>query len=196
MAGSCSSTAIRTASRAISASVFLLIAAAGAALSDDLKGYSIEATYTVHLDPGVVVAGRMPPHGLNPVLHHDKIYVSVLGNVFVYSDASSGNFASHGGDETQLDQAKSLSRDRMRAWTVEGSRLLRVQQVIEGIIVETFAVDPGKTACIVSYELHPDAKTNRTVMETLSGVSVEVKAINASSPTCTVRKGNLFATDQ
>ncbi|HXC28717.1 MAG TPA: hypothetical protein VNV38_12230 [Stellaceae bacterium] len=90
------------ASRAIWASVFLLMAAARVALGDDLKGYSIDATYTIVVVPGLVVAGDMPRHGLRPAVHHDRIYVSLLGNVFSYSDASTGAFASHGGAETHL----------------------------------------------------------------------------------------------
>jgi hypothetical protein len=78
------------------------MAAARVALGDDLKGYSIDATYTIVVVPGLVVAGDMPRHGLRPAVHHDRIYVSLLGNVFSYSDASTGAFASHGGAETHL----------------------------------------------------------------------------------------------
>jgi hypothetical protein len=189
-------TAMRTASTAISASVFLLMADAHVALGDDLKGYSIDATYNLQTVPGAVIAGELPRHGIFPVQHHERMYVSVRGNVFDYSDLSSGRFASHGGTETQLDKAKSISRERMQAWTVEPGRLLRVQKGVEGIIVATFTVDPSKSMCTVSYELHPDPKTGRTVMELLDGATAEIRAFNVSSATCTVRKGNIFASDQ
>ncbi|HTW52378.1 MAG TPA: hypothetical protein VME45_10830, partial [Stellaceae bacterium] len=118
---------MKTASAAIPAAVFLLVTAGGAAFGDDLKGYSIDAAYSTQTVPGAVIAGELPRHGLSPVQHHDRIYISVRGNVFNYSDLSSGTFASHGGNETQLDKAKSIPRERMQAWTVEPGRLLRIQ---------------------------------------------------------------------
>lgn len=187
---------MNTASLAISASVFLLIAAVNVALGDDLKGYSIEATYTTDVVPGVVVAGTMPKHGLNAVLHHDRVYISVLGNVFSYSDDSNGSFTAHAGTETQLDKAKSVSRERMQAWTVESGRLLRIHHEVEGVLVTIYAVDPSRTTCTISFDTNPDPKTGRMVLQTLSGITVEIKAVSVRSPTCAVRKGNVFAADQ
>jgi hypothetical protein len=169
-------TAMSTASITVSASVFLLMAAADVALGDDLKGYSIDATYTTHAVPGAVVGGEMPRRGLNPVLHHDRIYISVLGNVFDYSDNSNGNFTAHGGNETQLDKAKTISRERMQAWTVEAGHLLRIQHEVEGVLVATYAVDPSRTTCTVSFDPNPDPKTGRMVLQTLSGIIVEIKS--------------------
>jgi hypothetical protein len=180
---------------AISASAWLM-AAAGVAFGDDLKGYSIDATYITLPIPGVVIAGELPRHGLSPVQHHDRVYVSVVGNVFDYSDVFGGAHVSHGGHEAGLDKARALSNDRMRAWTTEPGRLLKITKEIEGFLVETFVVDPGKSACSVSYELRADPQTGRTVMRTMGGETVEIKAYNVSSATCTVRKGNIFASDQ
>jgi hypothetical protein len=181
---------------AVAISALTLLTQAGAAFGDDLKGYSIDATYTTDAAPGVVLGGQMPKHGLNPVVHHDRIYVSVLGNVFSYSDSSNGNFTAHGGDEIQPEKAKSLPRDRMRAWTLEPGRLLRVEHQIEGVIVTVFAVDPARSTCTVSFTPNPDPQTGRTVVMTLSGVTVEIKSYSISSETCAVRKGNIFAADQ
>jgi hypothetical protein len=196
MARSGCGTAMSGASIAISASVFLLTAAAGAARGDDLKGYSIDATYTTQTVPGAMIAGDLPRHGLSPVQHHDRIYISVLGNVFDYSDKSSGEHAQHGGNETQLDKAKTISGDRMQAWTVESGRLLRITHLVEGTAVETFAVDAGTTACTVSFQTYPDPNTGRVVTRFLMGAIGEVRAVNLSLGTCTVRKGNIFAADQ
>jgi hypothetical protein len=190
------SIAMRAAALAISAAVFLFMAAAGVALGDDLKGYSIEATYSTQTVPGAVIAGTLPRLGLSSVLHHDRIYVSILGNVFDYSDLSSGAFALHGGTETEPDKAKTIARQRMQAWTVEPGRLLRIQKVLEGVAVATFAVDPSKSMCTVAYQLQPDPQTGRTVMQLLNGVTAEVRAVNLTPATCTVRKGNIFASDQ
>jgi hypothetical protein len=186
---------MKTALTVISASVFLL-AAAEAAFGDDLKGYSIEATYTTQFDFGVIIAGTIPRNATTSVQHHDRIYVSMLGNVFDYSDSSTGAFASHGGTETGIDKAKSLTRQRMQAWTFEPGRLLRIQKNIEGVTVETYAIDPGKTTCTISYQLQPDPKTSRTVTQLLNGATAEVRADNVSAATCVVRKGNIFASDQ
>lgn len=188
--------AAKTGATAISALAFLLIAAAGAAFGDDLKGYSIEATYTTQTVPGAAILGELPRRGLFPVRHHDRIYVSLRGNVFDYSDLSSGTFALHGGTETQLDKAKPVARERIQAWTVESGRLLRIQKNVEGIAVAAFTVDPSKSICTIAYELHPDAKTGRVVMQLLNGATAEVRAVNVTPATCTVRKGNIFASDQ
>jgi hypothetical protein len=189
-------TAMSTALGAVSLSLLFLAAAVGTAFGDDLKGYSIEATYTTQTVPGAVIAGELPRRGLSAVQHHDRIYISVRGNVFNYSDLSSGTFASHGGNETQLDKAKSIPRERMQAWTVEPGRLLRVQKGVEGIVVATYTIDLGKSTCTVSYQLQPDPTTGRTVMQVLNGATVEIRAVNISAATCTVRKGNIFASDQ
>jgi hypothetical protein len=190
------SSPMKIASIAIGASAFWLMAAAEMAFGDDLKGYSIDATYTTHAVPGVVVAGEMPKHGLNPVQHHDRIYVSLLGNVFVYSDNSSGSFAVHGGNETQLDKARALPHDRMQAWTIETSRLLRINHEIEGVLVATYAIDPSRTTCTVSFDANPDPNTGRMVAQSLSGITLEIKSYSVTSATCAVRKGNIFASDQ
>jgi hypothetical protein len=187
---------MKTAAAATLALIFCLLAQAGAAFGDDLKGYSIDATYTTDVVPGAVVIGQMPKHGLLAVLHHDRIYISVLGNVFTYSDNSNGNFTAHGRDETQLGKAKELSRERMRAWTLEPGRLLRLEHEIEGVLVTTFAVDPSRSTCTVSLAPTPDPQTGRMVVQTLSGGTVEIKSYNVSSTTCSVRKGNIFAADQ
>jgi len=187
---------MKTAAVAISTLIFCLLARADAAFDDDLKGYSIDATYTTEVVPGVVLIGQMPKHGLLSVLHHDRIYISVLGNVFTYSDSSNGNFTGHGRDETQLGKAKELSRERMRAWTLEPGRLLRLEHEIEGVLVTTFAVDASRSTCTVSLAPNPDPQTGRLVVQTLSGVTVEIKSYNVSSATCGVRKGNIFAADQ
>jgi hypothetical protein len=188
--------AMRTASMAIAALIFWLAVTANAAFGEDLKGYSIDATYTTQSVPGVVVAGEMPKHGLNSVLHHDRIYISLRGNVFDYSDNSNGNYAAHGGSETQLDKARAVSRDRMQAWTVESGRLLRILHEVEGVLAVTYAIDPSRTTCTVFYQPNPDPKTGRMVLQTLSGMVVEIKAFSVSSTTCAVRKGNIFASDQ
>lgn len=180
---------------AFTTSVFLL-ATAGAARGDDLTGYSVDATYTTQTQTGAVLLGELPRHGPGSVSHHDRIYVSLRGNVFDYSDVSGGFFASHGGNETHLDRAKPISRQREQAWTIESGRLLRVQKGIEGILVATFTIDPGKSTCIVSWGVQPDPKTGRTVFQLLNGATAEIKGYIVSNPTCTVRHGNIFASDQ
>ena len=187
---------MKIASIAIPASTFCLLASAGTASGDDLKGYSIDATYTTHSVAGAVISGELPKHGLNAVLHHDRIYISLLGNVFVYSDSSSGNFAAHGGNKTQLGKAREVSRDRIQAWTIESGRLLRINHEIEGVLVETFAIDPSRSTCTVSFVANPDPKTGRMVAQTLSGITVEIKSYDVGATTCAVRKGNIFASDQ
>jgi len=188
--------AISAASTAISAAAFWLAAMTHMARADDLRGYSIDATYTTQTLAGAVIVGDMPRLGLVPVQHHDRIYISVLGNVFFYSDSFGGTATSHGTGETQLDKARPLSHGRMRAWTIEQNRLVKIEHVIEGNLVGTFTIDPGRSTCTVSYYPDPDPKTGRTVMQLLGGQTMEIKAYDVRSSTCTVRKGNIFAADQ
>ena len=79
---------------------------------------------------------------------------------------------------------------------VEPGRLVRVEKVVEGIMATTFVVDPSDTTCTLTYQLQPDPKTGRTVAQALSGVVVELRSISVSAPSCTIRKGNVFASDQ
>lgn len=187
---------MKTVSATISTAVFLMVAAGGAAFGDDLKGYSIDANYTMQTVPGAVITGDLPKHGLSPVQHHDRIYISVRGNVFDYSDLSSGTFASHGGTETDADKAKTVARQRMQAWTVESGRLLKIMHLIEGTAVETFTVNPATATCTVSFQTYPDPNTGRVVTQFLMGATGEVRAVNLTPATCTFQKGNIFASDQ
>jgi hypothetical protein len=187
---------MKTASAAISALVFLLMVATGAAFGDDLKGYSIEATYTTQIAIGAVIAGTMPRNATSSMQHHDRMYVSMLGNVFDAIDIGNGTFALHHRFETELDKAKTVAQQVMLAWAVEPQRLLKIQKNVEGIMVETYAIDPSKTTCTISFQMQPDPKTGRTVMQLMNGVWAEVRANDVSGATCVVRKGNIFASGQ
>lgn len=162
----------------------------------NLKGYSIEATYSMDTIPGAILIGQLPPHGLFPVQRHDRIYISVRGNVFNYSDEFGGSFAKHGGQETAAGSAEENAHGRLQAWTVESSRLLQITHLNEGNVVTTFTVDPGKTTCTMSVQMYPDPNTGRVVTQFLMGATGEIRALHISSVTCMVRKGNIFAADQ
>ena len=77
---------MRAAAIAISASAFLLVATADKALCDDLRGYSIDATYSTGTYPAAANDVGSAPLGLPPVLHRDRIYISISGKVFAYLD--------------------------------------------------------------------------------------------------------------
>ncbi|HML10886.1 MAG TPA: hypothetical protein VK432_08495 [Stellaceae bacterium] len=176
----------------MTASAFALAVAtaAPAALADDLKGYSIEATIVRH------DTFRTDDPRSRDLTIHKRIYIGMAGHVFDYSDLSAGPFAEHGGQVTQADRAASLSRDRMKAWEIQGDRLTGILHVVEGFYVTTFQVDPSRTSCTIALSTQPDPSTGRLVETRLNGRTAEVVSSSLSSYTCVVKKGNVFASDQ
>lgn len=178
----------RAASAALAIAFFGLSAAP--AQADDLRGYSIEVS-TVEMnvfrtdDPRSIDLNRI-----------ERLYVGQAGNVFEYSDQSAGGFAQHGANVTGLDSAKTMQRDRMRAWTMQGNRLQAIVKPTEGFVVRTIDVDPGRTSCTYQIAMQPDPSTGRVVVQRLNGHVAELTALTVKSFTCTVKKGNIFATDQ
>jgi hypothetical protein len=180
----------------MSVSACLLLATAGKAFCDDLRGYSIDAAYTSIAAFGTYLIGAPPRDQKLSVRHHDRVYVSTLGNVFDYSDASSGQASSHLSNETAPNGAKTLPGGRMQGWTIEPGRLIRIEKQIEGFLVETIAIDLARSSCSVSYEVRPDPQTGRVVRQLLTGQTAVLTAYPISEATCALRKGNIFASDQ
>jgi len=160
------------------------------ASADDLRGYSIELS-TVELN----VFRTDDPRSIE-LKRSDRIYVGQAGNVFNYNDQSAGPFAQHGSNVAALDSAKTVQRERMRAWTMQGNRLQEIVKPTEGFVVRTIDVDASRSSCSYNIAMQPDPSTGRVMVQRLNGHVAELAALTVESLTCTVKKGNIFATDQ
>lgn len=162
----------------------------GTASADDLRGYSIEVS-TVETN----VFRADDPRSIE-TRRNERIYVGQAGNVFEYSDYSAGGLAQHGSNVTALESAKTVPRDRMRAWTMQGNRLQAIVKATEGFVVRTIDVDPSRTSCTFQIAMQPDPSTGRVMVQRLNGHVAELTSLTVKSTSCAVKKGNIFAGDQ
>jgi hypothetical protein len=171
----------------------LLVAANAQAITlDELKGYSIQVTGTAtgafrSNDPRIPRSGEMN--------FDHRVYISQSGNFFTYGHNSAGAASEQGQFVSQMDQATSISRQRMGVWTIQNGNLTRITHQIEGFIVSTIMIDPAKTRCTATAMMQPDPVTHRVVRQWLHGMVTEMVSMTASNA-CTIRKGNIFAGDR
>jgi hypothetical protein len=156
----------------------------------DLRGYSIELT---SVETNVFRADD--PRSID-LTRHRRIYIGQAGDVFDYSDQSAGGFAQHGANVAAVDAAKTMPRDRMRAWTMQGNRLQAIVRATEGFVVATIDVDPSRTSCTYQIAMQPDPSTGRVVVQRLNGHIAELVSLTIRSSSCAVKRGNIFAADQ
>lgn len=159
-------------------------------LADDLRGYSIELT-AVETN-----AFRNDDPRSIDLTRHRRLYVGQAGDIFDYTDQSAGGFTQHGSSAVPLDKAKTIPRDRMRAWTMQGHRLQSIVKPTEGFVVSTIDVDPSRSTCTYQIAMQRDPSTGRVVVQRLNGHVAELTALTVKSFSCTVKKGNIFAADQ
>jgi len=174
--------------------VFALGSPAFAVTLDDLKGYSIEVNAT----RAEVFQPDNEKHNRSQVqinINH-RLYFGVNGNIFDYSKASAGMYADQGSHVMSLDKATSVTRGRMKAWTIDGGRLTLLIHVMEGFVIHTISVDPSKSACVFAETTQPDPATGRLVVEKMNGHISQVISFSLAASTCTIKRGNIFAADQ
>jgi hypothetical protein len=155
--------------------IFALCSHALAVTMDDLKGYSIEVNAT----RAQVFRPDNEPH--NPAsstisINH-RLYFGLSGNIFDYSKVGAGMYSGQGSQ-------------------VDAGRLTLLIKVTEGFIVQTIAVDPTKSTCTFSETAQRDPATGRLMVQKLNGLTNEVVSFSTVSSSCTIKKGNIFATDQ
>lgn len=173
----------------------LLVHPAAAVTLDELKGYSIEANVVVN-NVWKQSQGRDDPIA-NDVKAAVKIYISLAGHIFEYTDRSVGGTVMERERVVAApDAAASAPRQRMIAWTVEGGNLTGISHEVEGFVVRTIAVDPARMTCTVTAVPRPDPATARVVMQKLNGYKAELASMTVRSAECAVRRGNIFSTEQ
>jgi len=161
-----------------------------AATLDQLKGHSFEISLTR------VIQFRDAGKPIQQQWMY-RVYVGQAGTVFDYTRYDLGPAGSGGGaNAISPDHAASLPWGRMKAWDMQGGNLTKLLQQPEGILVETITVDPTVSTCTFSLQGRPDPTTRHLVLQTPQGVRREVVSIGVATYVCTVKQGNVFATDR
>jgi hypothetical protein len=167
--------------------------AIGATL-DELKGLSIEVNWSRSS-----IFGNVP----RPVSQNGKIqvYVGLNGHIFEYNHLEQFDGQRSYSSVNTPDKAVSTTRSSglvsMHGWTAEGGKLQLIAPLDEGFAVTSIVVDPVKMTCTYEYADRPDPKTGRVVtMHPTTGAPYQVMSRTPGSSTCSVRRGNIFASDQ
>jgi hypothetical protein len=174
--------------------VLALSSQASAVTLDELKGYSIEIN-AVRAESFVPDNDRHNRPGNEIAISH-RLYIGLNGNIFDYSKTSSGMYAGGGPTVSTLDQAKSVSRGRMKAWTIDGGRLTLLVHVIEGFVIHTITIDPSRSTCAFYETTQADPTTGRVVVQKMNGHVNQVTSFSLVSSECVIKKGNIFAADR
>ncbi|HTW54482.1 MAG TPA: hypothetical protein VME45_21515, partial [Stellaceae bacterium] len=83
------------------------------------------------------------------------------------------------------------------AWTMDGDNLQMITPLKEGFAVVSIAVDPAAMTCTFDYADRPDPKTGRVVtIHPQSGLPFVVVSRTPGPSSCSVKRGNIFASDQ
>ena len=172
----------------------VLCGQAGAVTIDELRGYSIEF-HNTHNDVWKNSGDRGNP-AANDVHGGRQIYVSLAGRIFDYGELSAGAFSQHRNTVVAPEAAAPANRGRMIAWTIEGGNLVGVSHEVEGFVVRTVTIDLARMTCAVTIAAKPDPTTGRVVMNKLNGYQDELVSMTTRSSDCTIKRGNIFATDQ
>ncbi|HTW52939.1 MAG TPA: hypothetical protein VME45_13700 [Stellaceae bacterium] len=167
---------------------------ADAVTLDELKGYSIEAHATAN-NVWKHSQGRDDPMS-NDIHVVRKIYVSLSGRVFDYADVTAGMASEHERAVLAPNAAASGPRQQMVAWTIEDGNLIGISRQVEGFIIRTVTIDLARMTCSFTAVARPDPATGRVVMMKLNGYQDELVSTTVRSADCTIRRGNIFSTDQ
>jgi hypothetical protein len=164
---------------------------------DDFKGLSVEVTWTQH------GSFHHPPDERWVVDSYQRgalrIYISLKGNIFDYEQ-----FVDGGNNRRDWYRVAALNtptsqgpRGLTYTWTMTGGQLVKTSQMLEGLRVMTIVVDPTKTTCVFQAKDVGDAKTGRFwVYRALDSTPSEIQGRTVDSYICTVKRGNIFGSDQ
>jgi hypothetical protein len=169
--------------------------AAGATL-DQMKGLSIEVSW----NRNSVFGGVSKPISLSQT-GKVRIYVSLTGHIFEYSDLEQFDGQRSYSAVNTPDRATATTEHNghvvQHAWTFEGGNLQMITPLKEGFAVISIAVDPGRMTCAFQYADQPDPRTGRVVtVHPYSGLPYVVVSRTPGPTTCSVARGNIFASDQ
>jgi hypothetical protein len=169
--------------------------AAGATL-DQLKGFSIEVDWSRNS----VFGGVSHPIPISQT-GKIKIYVGLNGHIFEYNDLEQWDGQRSYSSINTPDRATATTENNGRvvqhAWTMEGGNLQMITPLQEGFAVASIAVDPINMTCTFGHADQPDPRTGRVVtIHPQSGLPFVVISRAPGPTTCSVKRGNIFASDQ
>jgi hypothetical protein len=177
----------------------IFVASAGCATAvaaDDLKGYSIDVTSSIAFAYNDPQASKQYAAAGTFTLHK-QIYVSLAGNVFSYGNTDYGvGGVDHTSNVATPDRVVEKARGGLGVWTMESNRLTWISKENEGFQVYTIAVDPSRRACTLTAALQPDPVTGRVMHMRRWGYAAQLVSMTVSTYTCTVKQGNIFASDK
>jgi hypothetical protein len=163
----------------------------------DIEGLSVKIDYKVQ-------ATRVTPTGQLGYMNADvaiNFYISSKANIFLYPSGASiqsdtGNEVKAQGGPTviAIDKAGEQKYGQMNAWTMINGHLTNIIKFVEGYAVTTIAIDPARLICTFDRQYYSDPKTGR-VISNLTGPPVQIQSYKVTSYTCTVKKGNVFASN-
>jgi len=166
------------------------------AAADDLKGYSIDLMATLAFAFNDPQASKQIKDA-GELTTHTQVYVSLAGNVFGYKDTRYPDASvDRRSTVTAPDKVVEADRGRLNVWTIEGNRLTRIAKENEGFQVYTITVDPSRTACTLAVALQPDPATGRVMRMRIYGYLAQLVSLTVRTYTCTVKPGNIFASDK
>ncbi|HTW53328.1 MAG TPA: hypothetical protein VME45_15665 [Stellaceae bacterium] len=182
---------------AIAGVIFGALASCVAAVAaDDLKGYSIDVTARIAFAYNDPQASKQYA-AAGTLTTHKQIYVSLAGNVFSYGNTDYGvGGVDHTSNVAAPDKVMEGVRGKLGVWTMERNRLTWIAKDNEGFQVYTIAVDPSRTACTFAVALQPDPVTGRVMHIRRWGYAAQLASMTVSTYSCTVRQGNIFASDK
>src|SRR6185312_9106035 len=117
--------------------VFVLSSPSLAVTLSDLEGYSIEVNATRAEVFQSDSEARNTSYAEINISH--RLYIGMNGSIFDYSKIHSDEYAKQGSHVMSLDKAASVSRGRMKAWTIDGGNLILLVHVKEGFVIHTIS---------------------------------------------------------
>jgi hypothetical protein len=160
----------------------------------DLKGLSIEITW----NRSSVFAGVASPIAQTGKI---QVYVGLNGHIFEYNQLAQRDGERSYSTVNTPDKATTTTMNSgrvvMHGWTMEGGGLQQITPLPEGFAVTSITVDPVKMACTYEYADRPDPTTGKVVtVHPRTGAPYQVISRTPGSYTCSVKRGNIFASDQ
>jgi hypothetical protein len=162
---------------------------------DDLEGLSIEAETTAHL------VFRIPPNSTYHTTQRRNefnFYISFNGKIFEYHKHQEGAVQLN---VVALDRATELpdfpGRKLLYTWSMIDGHLSRIRQYIGGVGIVTYTIDPAKLSCTVAGHLETTPNSdNVRDYDITNSFLIEIRERKIDAYRCSVRRGNIFATDR
>jgi hypothetical protein len=126
-----------------------------------------------------------------------KIYISTNDNIFAYQKLTGFEHYTIAQPDKAKERALYPGSGLLAVWSMIDGHLSQISQYTGGFYVVTISIDATTLRCSLNGRLEPtpdskgiwryDVKDNQPI---------EIKEMGMGSATCTVKRGNVFATGQ